>query len=93
MGLVLIEDAAESLGSYYRGRHTGNVGLVSALSFNGNKIVTTGGGGAVVTNDRLLGKRAKHLTTTARIPHRWRFCMTRSDTTTDYQHQCGAGLH
>ena len=73
MGLVLIEDAAESLGSYYRGRHTGNVGLVSALSFNGNKIVTTGGGGAVVTNDLLLGKRAKHLTTTARIPHRWRF--------------------
>ena len=72
-GLVLIEDAAESLGSYYRGRHTGNVGLVSALSFNGNKIVTTGGGGAVVTNNHLLGKRAKHLTTTARIPHRWQF--------------------
>ena len=72
-GLALIEDAAESLGSYYRGRHTGNVGLVSALSFNGNKIVTTGGGGAVVTNNHLLGKRAKHLTTTARIPHRWQF--------------------
>lgn len=71
--LVLIEDAAESLGSNYRGRHTGNVGLVSALSFNGNKVVTTGGGGAVLTNDPVLGKRAKHLTTTARTPHRWNF--------------------
>jgi perosamine synthetase len=71
--LVLIEDAAESLGSSYGGRHTGNVGLVSALSFNGNKVVTTGGGGAVLTNDPVLGKRAKHLTTTARTPHRWNF--------------------
>ena len=64
--LVLVEDAAESLGSSYRGRHTGNVGLVSALSFNGNKVITTGGGGAIVTNDAELAKRAKHLTTTAR---------------------------
>jgi perosamine synthetase len=71
--IVLIEDAAESLGSTYRGVHTGNVGLVSALSFNGNKIVTTGGGGAVLTNDPVLGRRAKHLTTTAKVPHRWNF--------------------
>ena len=71
--LVLIEDAAESLGSSYRGRHTGNVGLVSALSFNGNKIVTTGGGGAVLTNDAALARRAKHLTTTARVGHPWSF--------------------
>lgn len=71
--LVLIEDAAESLGSYYHGRHTGNVGRLSALSFNGNKIITTGGGGAVLTNDAELGRRAKHLTTTARTSHRWNF--------------------
>lgn len=71
--LVLIEDAAESLGSSYHGRHTGNVGLLSALSFNGNKVITTGGGGAVLTNDAALGRRAKHLTTTARTPHRWNF--------------------
>jgi perosamine synthetase len=71
--LVLIEDAAESLGSSYHGRHTGNVGALAALSFNGNKVVTTGGGGAVLTNDPLLARRAKHLTTTARIPHRWNF--------------------
>ena len=71
--LVLIEDAAESLGSSYRGRHTGNVGAISALSFNGNKVITTGGGGAILTNDPLLARRAKHLTTTARTPHRWNF--------------------
>jgi perosamine synthetase len=71
--LVLIEDAAESLGSYHQGRHTGNVGLLSALSFNGNKVVTTGGGGAVLTNDSQLARRAKHLTTTARTSHRWNF--------------------
>lgn len=71
--LVLIEDAAESLGAHYKGRHTGNVGRVAALSFNGNKVVTTGGGGAVLTNDAELGRRAKHLTTTARVPHRWNF--------------------
>ena len=72
-GLALVEDAAESLGSSYHGRHTGNVGLVSALSFNGNKVVTTGGGGAILTNDAELGRRAKHLTTTARVAHRWNF--------------------
>ncbi len=69
--LELIEDAAESLGSFYRGRHTGNWGKVSALSFNGNKIITTGGGGAILTNDESLADTAKHLTTTARVPHRW----------------------
>lgn len=72
-GLPLVEDAAESLGSFYKGRHTGNFGLVSALSFNGNKIVTTGGGGAVLCNDEALADRAKHLTTTAKLPHRWDF--------------------
>jgi perosamine synthetase len=71
--LVLIEDAAESLGSYYHGRHTGNLGRISALSFNGNKIVTTGGGGAILTGDPELARRAKHLTTTARLPDRWNF--------------------
>ena len=71
--LALIEDAAESLGSSYHGRHTGNVGVLSALSFNGNKVITTGGGGAVLTNDPRLARRAKHLTTTARTPHRWNF--------------------
>lgn len=64
--LELIEDAAESLGSYYKGKHTGNWGRVSALSFNGNKVITTGGGGAILTNDESLGKLAKHLTTTAK---------------------------
>lgn len=71
--LELIEDAAESLGSYYNGRHTGNWGMMSALSFNGNKIVTTGGGGAILTNDESLAKLAKHVTTTAKMPHRWEF--------------------
>jgi len=71
--LELVEDAAESLGSYYKGRHTGNWGKVSALSFNGNKVITTGGGGAILTNDEKLGKLAKHLTTTARVPHKWSF--------------------
>lgn len=71
--LQLIEDAAESLGSSYKGIHTGNRGVLSALSFNGNKVVTTGGGGAILTNDPELGRRAKHLTTTARVPHRWSF--------------------
>lgn len=69
--LVLVEDAAESLGSLYQGQHTGHTGRLAALSFNGNKVVTTGGGGAVLTNRADLGQRAKHLTTTARLPHRW----------------------
>lgn len=71
--LALVEDAAESLGSFYKGAHTGGRGRVAALSFNGNKVVTTGGGGAILTNDPELGRRAKHLTTTARVPHRWNF--------------------
>lgn len=71
--LILVEDAAESLGSYYKGKHTGTFGKVSALSFNGNKIVTTGGGGAILTNDDGLADRAKHLTTTAKMPHKWAF--------------------
>ena len=71
--LELVEDAAESLGSFYKGKHTGNLGRVSALSFNGNKIMTTGGGGAILTNDESLGKLAKHLTTTAKVPHKWAF--------------------
>jgi len=70
-GLVLIEDAAESLGSFFQGRHTGTFGLAGILSFNGNKIITTGGGGAILTNDRELAKRARHLTTTSKVPHRW----------------------
>ncbi|XZE45339.1 LegC family aminotransferase [Pirellulaceae bacterium SH467] len=71
--LTLVEDAAESLGSYYRGSHTGRLGLLSAVSFNGNKIVTTGGGGAILTDDENLADLAKHVTTTAKVPHRWEF--------------------
>lgn len=72
-GIVVVEDAAESLGSFLDGRHTGNFGVCAALSFNGNKIVTTGGGGAIITNDAELARRAKHITTTAKQPHRWAF--------------------
>lgn len=71
--LVLVEDAAESLGSYYKGKHTGSFGLISAMSFNGNKIMTTGGGGAILTNDDRLADYAKHLTTTAKVPHSWHY--------------------
>ena len=71
--LQLIEDAAESLGSTVGGRHTGTFGVMGTLSFNGNKTITTGGGGAILTNDLELGARAKHLTTTAKVPHRWNF--------------------
>ena len=71
--LLLVEDAAESLGSTVGGRHTGTFGLMGTLSFNGNKTITTGGGGAILTNDLELGARAKHLTTTAKLPHRWSF--------------------
>ena len=71
--LILVEDAAESLGSTYRGRHTGTFGLMGTLSFNGNKTITTGGGGAIITNDSNIAHRAKHLTTTAKKSHRWAF--------------------
>lgn len=71
--LALVEDAAESLGSLYHGRHTGTFGMLGTLSFNGNKTITTGGGGAILTNDKTLAARAKHLTTTAKLPHRWNF--------------------
>lgn len=71
--LELVEDAAESLGSFYKGKHTGGFGRLSALSFNGNKILTTGGGGAILTNDEELGRKAKHITTTARISDSWNF--------------------
>lgn len=69
--IVLIEDAAESLGSYYRGRHTGLVGTHAAISFNGNKIITTGGGGMIVTDDDEIARKARHITTTAKKPHSW----------------------
>lgn len=72
-GLCFVEDAAESLGSRYKGRHAGTFADVSALSFNGNKIMTTGGGGAILAKDSAVAKRAKHLTTTARVAHRWSF--------------------
>lgn len=71
--LPLVEDAAESLGSSYAGRHTGLWGQLGVLSFNGNKTITTGGGGAIITNDEELARRAKHLSTTARQPHGWEF--------------------
>jgi perosamine synthetase len=71
--IFLIEDAAESIGSYYRGRHTGTFGQLGTISFNGNKIITAGGGGCIITNDQDLAKKAKHLTTTAKVPHKWDF--------------------
>jgi aminotransferase in exopolysaccharide biosynthesis len=71
--LTVVEDAAESLGSTVRGRHTGTFGHLGTLSFNGNKTITTGGGGAILTNNSALAARAKHLTTTAKLPHRWEY--------------------
>jgi perosamine synthetase len=71
--LVMVEDAAESLGSFYHGRHTGTFGRMGTLSFNGNKTITTGGGGAIITDDERLARHAKHLTTTAKLPHRWAY--------------------
>ena len=71
--IVLVEDAAESLGSFYQGQHTGTFGLFGTLSFNGNKTITTGGGGAILTNNEALARHAKHLTTTAKLPHSWEF--------------------
>jgi perosamine synthetase len=72
-GITLIEDAAESLGSFVGAQHTGTFGKMATLSFNGNKIITTGGGGMVITNDPVLAKQLRHLTTTAKIPHAYEF--------------------
>ncbi|MFA6126981.1 MAG: LegC family aminotransferase [Bacteroidales bacterium] len=72
-GIPVIEDAAESIGSYYKGQHTGTFGLMGVLSFNGNKTITTGGGGMIVTRDAKLVTRLKHLSTQAKIPHPWEF--------------------
>lgn len=71
--IPLIEDAAESIGSYFKGKHTGSFGKVGVFSLNGNKTVTSGGGGAIVTDDEHLAKLAKHLTTQAKVPHKWDF--------------------
>ncbi len=71
--ITMVEDAAESLGSFYSNKHTGTFGLLGALSFNGNKTITTGGGGAILTNDSNLATKAKHITTTAKVPHKWRY--------------------
>lgn len=71
--ITLVEDAAESLGSYYRGQHTGTFGKLGAFSFNGNKVITSGGGGVIVTNDEVLAKKAKHITTTAKVPHPYEY--------------------
>ncbi len=71
--IALVEDAAESIGSTYKGKHTGTFGLLGAFSFNGNKTITCGGGGVIVTNDEQLAKLAKHLTTQAKVPHKWEF--------------------
>lgn len=71
--IIVIEDAAESMGSYYKGRHTGIFGKIGTISFNGNKTVTCGGGGAIITNDEKIAKKAKHITTQAKVPHAWKF--------------------
>ena len=71
--IELIEDAAESIGSYYKGKHTGTFGKIGVMSFNGNKIITTGGGGMLLFNDEELAQRAKHLTTQAKVAHPWNF--------------------
>ena len=75
--LVVVEDAAESLGSRYKDQYTGTFGQMGVFSFNGNKTITCGGGGAIVTNDEALARRAKHITTTAKVPHKW-----------EYHHDC-----
>ena len=71
--IPVVEDAAESLGSLLNAKHCGTFGKVSALSFNGNKIITTGGGGAILTDDQEIACKAKHLSTTAKVPHKWKF--------------------
>lgn len=71
--ITLVEDSAESLGSYYKGKHTGRFGMTGTFSFNGNKTITCGGGGAIITDNKELAERAKHLTTQAKVPHPWAF--------------------
>lgn len=71
--IFLIEDAAESIGSFYENKHTGTFGNLGVMSFNGNKIITAGGGGCIITNNKALAKKAKHLTTTAKVSHKWDF--------------------
>lgn len=71
--IVLVEDAAESLGSYVNNRHTGTFGDIGVFSFNGNKTITCGGGGAIITNNEAIALRGKHLSTTAKVPHAWEF--------------------
>ena len=71
--IPVVEDAAESLGALYKGKHTGTFGLLGIYSFNGNKIITSGGGGAIVTNNKELAEKAKHLSTQAKIPHKWEY--------------------
>jgi perosamine synthetase len=71
--LEVVEDAAESLGSFYKGKHTGTFGKLGAISFNGNKIITTGGGGMIITDDEELACQAKHITTTAKVAHKWEY--------------------
>ena len=71
--ISLIEDAAESIGSFYKDKHTGTYGQMGLISFNGNKIITGGGGGCIITDDEILAKKAKHLTTTAKVSHKWEY--------------------
>ena len=71
--IQVIEDSAESLGSFFKGKHTGTFGLAGILSYNGNKTITTGGGGMIITNDERFAQNAKHLTTTAKVPHKWEY--------------------
>lgn len=72
-GIILIEDAAESIGSYYKGKHTGIFGSIGMISFNGNKTITTGGGGVMLFNDEEIAERAKYISTQAKVPHPWNF--------------------
>ena len=71
--IILVEDSAESLGGFYNGQHTGTFGELGVISFNGNKIITSGGGGCILTNNEELAKKAKHITTTAKEPHKWEY--------------------
>ena len=71
--IPILEDAAEGIGSYYKKRHVGTIGKIGIISFNGNKTITTGGGGVILTNDNKIAKIAKHITTTAKIPHQWEY--------------------